>query len=589
MSFKQTRYICSANSFFFAFLLSVTVASPALACTRPIMQSAPPDVINDILARAGEYFKSADKRPPGPVDIRFASKSEENFASLIRSVWLDPRPNGINGRRSVGDDSQNIVAMYFGDDMPSSSKSEMLLLPQDATMLCLLFPFEGIFLSDGATHHYAVMYDVDYENRIVTLADPWASESFLLPGRNLLGVKARSVVVKPGFHALTLSFDDFVRSTREIVVSSNSLPNEYLFDTIEQEYPKSELGENFKVWAYEGILSTGNFDSTMLVAIKLASDKDVEFMPRLALLRSYADDASVGLATGFSQPRIGVVIEDKKEIAALRSAFVARLKDYAKELPWSLRSYLVDRAELGHDRELALQIVDSFIAADAGDVDFRIRRAQLLVKLGRLADAEKEILQALRSWQTEVAATIDVSPSSEAINLFLEKDWGLVSHDLFHWQYALVHSTMAIIELKKPFGGRISKSSSVNEIVSYGFPPYHHQTDVNQTAGEFLPEFLYVMSLADKREVEEQMIEASLLRNVPSSDKERNDNIRYQYLVRTVYRHLSEHRSIAALSQHFRSILHSSPAGKDICALAGTDFSGDLVPNLSEDFEKFCK
>ena len=77
--------------------------------------------------------------------------------------------------------------------------------------MCLVREFDSVYLSDGVSNHTALIYSVDRDEQEIRLFDPWAFESFLLPGRNIIGATATAVMVNDR-PILVLSFDDFLAS-----------------------------------------------------------------------------------------------------------------------------------------------------------------------------------------------------------------------------------------------------------------------------------------------------------------------------------------------------------------------------------------
>ena len=163
----------------------------------------------------------------------------------------------------------------------------MFILPKDDRMFCTLATGRAVFLSDGITHHYALVDSVDYIRKIVTLLDPWAAVSFLLPDHNVIGVKGRAYTGPQGQPLLDLSFDDYMRAIHgqlEMIVWDP------FFQTMEKVYSDIAGEEEYLVWKYSRILESGDFDSAVLTTIMLSARPDIATKPKLRLLTQYAKD-----------------------------------------------------------------------------------------------------------------------------------------------------------------------------------------------------------------------------------------------------------------------------------------------------------
>jgi len=221
----------------------------------------------------------------------------------------------------------HIMADFYLGEEYNSSSPDVYIFRKDHRFLCVVEPGLLVFLSDDVTHHYASVENVDYEKQIITLADPWASESFLLAGYNVIDVKARAYIGLKGQPLLDLSFDEFLRALRGSI--EMDVP-QALFQVLEKIYPVETSEEAYLVWKYSRLLAS-DYPTQLIIRLEMSKRSDLSSKPRLSLLIQYANDLVAGVPTDFGIAQGGPVKE--AEGRELRKAFLERLDDMPKHCP----------------------------------------------------------------------------------------------------------------------------------------------------------------------------------------------------------------------------------------------------------------
>lgn len=590
MSLRRNRFISFASSLPIVFSVCGTTVSLAHACQGRALdkiKAAQIEALQMSILASAANFKPRLEAP----DAKIAAKAQEDLPSFRKVRWLDP--DQVGRRTPLAD-------VYFGSEYTAST-AETFVLPRDERALCLFAPGQGVLLSDDVTHHYAVIYSVDAKRKRVTLADNWASVSFLLPGRNVSGVEAVASVGKNGESLLELSFDDFVRSLRGILCLA-FIQN--FHTAIEKNYPDQASNEDYAFWKYSRMLTSGDFEIALMVSLQLAGESQNK--EKLKLLKSFSDDVAIGLVSDFKLAGLGATEGDPDKNKA---AFLLRLDSYAKELPWTLKWFLLDKAEMTRDPSVRTAIVEAYLKTDKTDVDFQIKRAQFLLREGRLSDARVQLDQAEKQWKANVAAVIDAPSTEEALKIFQEMDYGLQSHEILHWERARIRYLQAAVELSEPKPGKvakITKLSSADEILRAAFPPYTRQAELAKdyrAQTDFGAEVLYILFLADKKPEEERSLLAFVdaaenfaaqTKKVAGRDRAVSAKKAEAYAENsrnTVYQHLVEFRSVSDLSAETQARLAASQIWPEVCGMAKgrTRFSARNKPALEDQLIAFCK
>jgi hypothetical protein len=462
------------------------------------------------------------------------------------------------------------VDTYYGKNYVSSS-ADVQIMPADKRTLCLLLPGRAVFLSDGVTHHYALVDTIDYQQERVTLLDPWAAASFLLPGRNSIGVSARASVDSRGHPFLTLSFDEFLRVLRG---SIEEFEPDALFAGLEVFYPELAHNEDYLFWKYSRTFATDSFQMSIFPVIEFTSRKDLQAMPKLQLLGNWSNDYIIGVLSGFSVPKPGYSskVEDRP---ALRSAFIGRLDNYSKTLPWNLKWLLLQRTQDTDDTELRLAIVDAFLKYDPVDTDFQIARAETLLRLHRYKEADQQLESARTQWQADVSAAIAKTPASEAVKFLFAKDYSLQSLAVLHWRNVRIRLLRQIAE---------SQQNAPPTVVDYSRAMQEFQNEyvIGSIMIDFFSEVLEVAYLAKAYPDEDAYIRSAV--RLP------NDPERTEHLGLELYRHFVSLQPISEIAEPTSAMLRASPLGAKLCDLSDI---GQYVHGLNKDLQvgiaTYCK
>jgi hypothetical protein len=439
MSWNHRPFSWAANSILVFLLLS----SPATGAGCPIRLA---DVVGaDTVAAlkahyapvAASVYKSASQKPT-PREVEATAR--ETIPAVVHRLWRHPL-----GRLPV------VTAdAYAGADYASTSPN-IFVLPGGERSVCHLLPGVGVFLGDGATFHYALIAEVDYQARTVTLFDPWARVSFLRKGFNQAGVAATVVEGQGGLAQLRLSFTDFAtvfKGQVDATASVAGLPASVTFDTIARIYPELADTESFLFWRYTRELSGLNTRHGMDALLALAQRSDLDAKPRLAQLVDFGGLVVI-VRTNFGlfwNPRRNqfISVQDEPD-SPRRRAFLGRVRKevlsalpvLTKGLPDVLLYRLLDDAADTDDLELQLAVCDSVLAEHPDDIDVGIAKAEVLLKLQRKAKADTLLAAIEQLWLRSVQSAIDVPPA-QALAWFETNGGaiGLASFDVLHWQRA---------------------------------------------------------------------------------------------------------------------------------------------------------
>ncbi len=91
----------------------------------------------------------------------------------------------------------------FMDSRFRTDDDEVVSVPQ-ASLWCFAHEGDWILLSDGITHHYSYVYQVDRVRQRILFSDRWPDQIFLREGLNVAGVRAQFSVpdLKPAYDKL---------------------------------------------------------------------------------------------------------------------------------------------------------------------------------------------------------------------------------------------------------------------------------------------------------------------------------------------------------------------------------------------------
>ena len=257
MTCIQSRFTsCAINNLLSVLLYVAGVSAANAASTVPVdCPVTLPGVFGTRLVQelrvTVEKAQMSYQPNTGVVPEELAFTASETLPLFRREGLLNPvRPK-----------PQVVVDAYYGSDYAATSP-DVYILPKDARIFCLFEPGRAVFLSDDVTHHYAIVDDIDLRRRVVTLVDPWAFVSFLLPGHNYKDVKARAYRGGRGQPLLDLTFDEFLRVLGGSV--EGIVPDQF-FQAFEKLYPELARREDYLVWKYTRLLASDDFTTSLMI------------------------------------------------------------------------------------------------------------------------------------------------------------------------------------------------------------------------------------------------------------------------------------------------------------------------------------
>ena len=526
-------------------------------CPITLTEALGPKIVHQIQTRIEEAerkFRAAKKAVPQAL----ATTASETLPLLRRVDLLNPvRPK-----------PRIYVDAYYGQNLIASP--DVHVLPKDERTLCLLQPGRAVFLSDGATHHYALVYSIDYRKKTVTLLDPWASVSFLLNGHNLIGVSAIPRLGRHGEPLLDISFDGFLRALHGSI--EEFLPSA-TFVGIEAFYPAMANTEDYLFWKYSRLMATNSFQMSFFPVVELTSRKDFDKMPKLTLLSKWADDYLIGVISGFSVPAPGMAA-NKSDIPKLRRAFLARLPAYAKVLPWTLKWLLLQRTKEIDDIALRLAILDAYLKEDPHDTDFQIARAEVLLRKQDPSGALEQLERAGTQWINDVSNFIALRPAAKGIAFLFARDYGLQSLAVLHWRYVRVQLLTDIAQLEM-------KSGRVPDLRTF-LEGLQRKYIIGSVLIDFFPDVMWAASLSGDEAAEETYIRTIA--------RVKDDPDRLEHLGLALYNQFVSRQSITALANNTARTLAHSSVGHALCDVQAI---GRFVPAMKKayvsDLDHFCR
>jgi hypothetical protein len=542
-------------SFIIAIFASTALATDTtkLTCPTTLSQSLGPKVVRQLRSVIDEV--QHDFRP------KFEAAPEELAYTVNQNLLLFRRYALLNPVRS----SPEIIAdTYYGSDY-STSSPDLHVMPVDPRVLCLLEPSHIVFLSDGVTHHYATVYGVDYRHKVITLADPWASVSFLLAGRNVLGVKARPYRNSHGQPVLDLSFSEFLGVLRGSVEASFPM---LMFETMEKLYPELAQTEDYLFWKYTRMFASDNLVTSFMTLKEISSRTDIAKMPRLRLLFEWGSDYTFGMLSNF---QIHVLGQGATASAPprQREAFLKRLGDYARTLPWTLKWLLLHRTDETKDMQLRLSIIDSFLKADPTDNDFQIARAETLLRQRQAGESLAQLDAANVQWTADVAAAIAKTLPTQAVEFLFKKDYDSQPLAILHWRYQRIQLLRLIASLQQ---NRISKIEVQRTMLDL-----HRKYVIGSLLKDFFPQLLEIAFLEHELRIEELYIKTVI--GLPLDDE------LSAHFARGMFEHFTTRRSIQEMSQPTLIALRRSPMHRELCAIIKEDpiLTPEILKLIKED------
>jgi hypothetical protein len=549
-----TCYLTVASLLVFS---ELSAAKCPVTLTKLVGQKTNQQIKASIEAAAKDFQPAGNVAPE-----EMARTASETLPLLRRADFLNP----------VWPGARIYLDAYYGNAFASSSP-DYQIFPTDESFLCNLSVGRAVFLSDGQTHHYAVVYDINYQTSTITLLDPWASVSFLLPGNNLANVKAKARFSKARQPLLDLSFAEFQRVVLGSVEEFNPVAALALAEALHPEYQNNE---DFLFWKYSRLMATSSWQRTFIPTLELSARKDLQSKPRLDLLARWAHDYLTGVQSRFSIPQPGKS-SAASEINRLREAYFERLPRYAEQLPWTQKWLLLNRAEKSEDTELYGATLRRFLETSPDDIDFLIRQASFFIENSHWDEAETAIERAKIGWKNEVAKTISLPTPSDAIKFLFSKDYGLQTLAVLHWRNVRVQFLERELKLAKAgISGEAAKMKMDHELA---MEHLQSQYVISSLLLDFFPEVLKDAFLAQDHDAIERYIQTVI--GLP------DDKRRSQIFALTLYRHFTTTESIATLSSPTGAMLRRSAVGTSLCSLSQIYKPREFNP-LTRAFVRFC-
>lgn len=324
--------------------------------------------------------------------------------------------------------TQPWAAVYVGEGSPA-----WFSVPRDSRVFCYLKPATLLLLSDGFTHHYAMVRKVDYDASEVWISDNWAKNSFLLEGKNVLDVKAKAIDDHRSRPYLRLSFGDFLKVIVGFVEADE--PGNLFSSIFDNEAPTNAArSEEIVYWVLivaisgDALSAVSDFDEALATQRGFVPSKRI-----LALKQFVADRSAIAQLRGRDNVNFGSVAET---IDAAR--FLERLAQYAPSLTWRLKWKLIADAKELLGPELTTQICNTFLLNDPNDVDILIEHGRALLQLGKAHEALSSIHRADEIWSTTMLRVFKTKLLPEAKKRLFEDINYFDVTNILAWRYARI-------------------------------------------------------------------------------------------------------------------------------------------------------
>jgi hypothetical protein len=112
--------------------------------------------------------------------------------------------------------------------------------------------------------------------------------------------------------------------------------------------------------------------------------------------------------------------------------FLHRVHIYGQELPWALQWLLLTKREFNPNN--SLEIVDVLLKDHPNDIDFQIKRAEILLRLDRPGPALEQVSLSLEQWKKQVETAVGIDTESAALVFFHDTKIGDTALDILHWE-----------------------------------------------------------------------------------------------------------------------------------------------------------
>lgn len=581
-------------------MVAATVAAApaparAAACAVTLAESLKPTVLARLQELTDEGYRDKAFTPnlaPPPKEL--ASTANETLPVLYRTFTSDPQLS------KQGDYYDN----YFGNDYKSSA--DVFVLPLDDRALCQLLPLQAVFLSDGATHHYAEISRVDYQHQTITLNDEWADVSFLRDGYNIAGVKGIPLKTPGGKPQLQLTFEDFVSVLRgrifvpvadPKIAGEDALVSAHdVLRVIERLYPEVASSQDYLLWKYSRMLTALGPDF-LPAELELGDMQIPDSMPRLEQLQLAMSDLAMGAASNFEQELnvktrqiIGLDADPKARVDEWqdrRNAFIDRLDGYATAFNWPLKRWLIFVTRHADDALVHLAVTEKFLAASPDDLDLQIARTRSLLDLHHASEARDQLAATTRAWRMQVAAGIDLKPEDKAVAYFWASEVSpqLESGRLMLWRWAQIRMLEAIAALEA------DPSADVRPITTDLNDRYKSEVEWDRISGycyDFLSDCLWMSWLSHDGDTDGGIVK--LLADFTLTPQEQNR------IADAVFEHAKKRRSILDLDAASSGSVGKSSLKAAVCKR--WSHQPEFTPMAEDDkdalsrlhaFDQFCR
>lgn len=556
MSSSRSRCAWAARSAFCALLVLPAIPAAALECAARLTDVLGAQMLaemkNRVSAHAGGAYDTAGL---GPTPDEVASTALENIPNMVRGLWLSP----VRPFRPVFADA------YAGPDYASGSP-DVFVLPGGARALCHMAPGIVVFLSDGATFHYAMIGDVDHAAGIVTLADPWADVSFLRKGFNQAGVAGEVARDAMGRAVLKLSFADFATVFKGMVDSSAGQAGfepRITFETLARIYPEIAETEAFLFWRYSRMLSRLDLTFGMDALAELANRSDLASKPTLGQLVDMASvlltiRTNLGIAANV-RTMSWLPLEEEPDsterqqiLRQIEQEIIGLLPDLAEAMPSLVVFRLLEDAAELDDLEFRLALIDTLHAKHPGDMDVALAKVRLLLMLGRTDAAQSLLAAAEAQWLDTVERVVAV-PQDQALAWFEENSpkLGLVTFNLLHRWRAQIKLLEAIAA-----PDRLSVTGTAHWLAA--LDAAYASSGSYGVAYDYLSDTLWLAHARNEPELERDLIATGL-------ENGRDDEAWLQHMAAAVLEHATWRRPMRALLADQWEAVRESPLKTHLC------------------------
>ncbi len=214
---------------FISFVTTISYAASS-AETCPARRAEPS--AKAIMAAILDQMKSPEAKrimqnPTGAKEFPLFRSDQINFddwngaiRSYFASVAFDEN-NANNYGASIYP-----VILFKADPSSSNLDGDSILAPA-SLFQCVVRPADIIYVSDGFTDHTAIVANVFVEQDKLELFDPWAEDSFMRSGNNVLGIEGAASITD-GVRYITVSISQIKNVVRALKINNNISVDDYI-------------------------------------------------------------------------------------------------------------------------------------------------------------------------------------------------------------------------------------------------------------------------------------------------------------------------------------------------------------------------